>query len=186
MPEWGGTRPGAGRKPKQPGKTRVSLSTRISERSSEQLRAYAKTANKPLGEVLDEMVLFVGEQPGFAERVVAPAEPVGPASGPWTQAFVDLLPGGVAVVDGTLTVRLANPAFLAVAGPLAVIIGRPLDEVLGGDTVALREAGRLAWSDGLVRTALYGGGEVRICPMRDAAGGPLGLAVFLASADGAG
>lgn len=92
MPEWGGPRPGAGRKPKQPGSTRVTLSTRISEQSSERLRAYARRSGKALGEVLDEMVTFVDQQPAFEAQAGT-----GAPAGLWlTQpAFIDLLPAAL-------------------------------------------------------------------------------------------
>jgi hypothetical protein len=59
MPDWGGQRPGAGRKPKVPGQLRVTLSTRISEASMARLKALSHRENKPLGQLLDEMLLGV-------------------------------------------------------------------------------------------------------------------------------
>src|SRR5688500_550215 len=67
MPGRGGARAGAGRKPKSPGHPRVSLSTRISDESSKQLRAYAAAAGLPMGQALDEMLAFASMRPLFAE-----------------------------------------------------------------------------------------------------------------------
>lgn len=87
MPEWGGPRPGAGRKPKEPGKSRVSFSTRISMTSSERLRAYARSSGKSLGEVLDQVIAHVASDPTFEATLasstpavspeIQPAEPLG-------------------------------------------------------------------------------------------------------------
>lgn len=65
MGHWGGHRPGAGRKPKEPGRTRVSLSTRVSDSSAQRLRALANRTGKTLGQVVDELVAFVATQPAF-------------------------------------------------------------------------------------------------------------------------
>lgn len=79
MPEWGGPRPGAGRKPKLSGETRVTLSARISQPSLERLHAYARQSGKSLGEILDGLVGFVEGRPGFEEFLI-PADEVQPPS----------------------------------------------------------------------------------------------------------
>jgi PAS domain-containing protein len=63
----GGARAGAGRKPKNPGHPRVSISTRISDESSRQIKAYAEAAGLPVGQALDEIVAFSSMRPLFAE-----------------------------------------------------------------------------------------------------------------------
>lgn len=80
MGNWGGPREGAGRKPKEPGQKRVTLSTRISGRSSEHLRAYAERTGKTLSEVLDEMVAYVAGQPAFDDLLAELREHDLPAS----------------------------------------------------------------------------------------------------------
>lgn len=80
MGNWGGPREGAGRKPKEPGQKRVTLSTRISGRSSDHLRAYAERTGKTLSEVLDEMVAYVAGQPAFDELLAELREHDVPAS----------------------------------------------------------------------------------------------------------
>ncbi|MDB5100815.1 MAG: hypothetical protein JWM80_5236 [Cyanobacteria bacterium RYN_339] len=126
MPDWGGPRPGAGRKPKQPGKSRVTLSTRISEDSARILKAYAERTGKSQGEVLDDMVTFVQSQPGFEGAhgpVSSPAEPDA-----YVRGLIDQMPGAVAFVDARMALRLANDEFRLLMGNEAV--GRSCHDAL--------------------------------------------------------
>lgn len=197
MSEWGGPRPGAGRKPKQPGKARVTLSTRVSVQSSEQLRAYAKSAGKPLGEVLDAMVSFIARQPAF--MLPAAAEPpdgttVAPLAGLppdlLNQAFLDLIPGGVAITDTGLVVRLANPAFHAAVGLAPqTLVGQRLDELFSTTFQQARDACRRALAAGETHVVLCNNAspvscwEVRVCPVYDPAGVIQGVAVHIGGLD---
>lgn len=65
MPEWGGYRPGAGRKPKQPGSYRVSLSTRVSQDTSQWLRERVKHTGRTFGELIDLLVAFAQTDASF-------------------------------------------------------------------------------------------------------------------------
>lgn len=71
MPDWGGPRPGAGRKPKQQGMNRVTFSPRVAAQTSQRLRSYAKRAGLPLSEVVDELVCHVEGDETFMARLLA-------------------------------------------------------------------------------------------------------------------
>jgi hypothetical protein len=126
MPDWGGPRPGAGRKPKQPGKSRVTLSTRISEDSARQLKAMAERTGKSQGEVLDDMVAFVQQQPAFEAALAQPREL--PAPNAYVRGLIDQIPGAVAFLDTGMALRLVNEDFRKLLGDDAV--GRSCHDAL--------------------------------------------------------
>jgi hypothetical protein len=151
MPDWGGHRPGAGRKPKEPGKNRVSLSTRVSEKSSRELREYARRTGKSLGEVLDDILAFAASHPAFEAYLAeldspeesAPAYPE-PAAGldhgalpaERTRTTVVVTKAdGVAAIEVTLAGPEADPSEGApLSGPA------PLGMPLAGVPLATEDA----------------------------------------------
>lgn len=76
---WGGARPGAGRKPRQAGRPRKAISVSVSRDAYEALAGYAERAGKSLSEAADEMLLasaarspFAPEPPPEGLEVVVP------------------------------------------------------------------------------------------------------------------
>lgn len=162
MTKWGGPREGAGRKPKEPGQRRVSLSTRISGPNSEALRAYAGRTGKTLSQALDDFVAYAAGQPPFAallndlEAQHAPpntiaklmdaasafddmakrvehSEDVLADQQAFIRTLVGQLPGALIVLDEAGQVRLANDAAGRYLGQLPdTLVGRTLQSVLPG------------------------------------------------------
>ena len=146
MPEWGGPRPGAGRKPKEPGKSRVTLSTRISEDSSRRLRAYTERTGKSMGQILDELVAFVDGRPDLRSSfmgdevsvaLVAPSTEgtldgtPEPAWGPSLAELVEHIPASMAYMDTQSILRLVNAEFKALLGSDGNdLVGRSCQEAL--------------------------------------------------------
>jgi hypothetical protein len=119
----GGARTGAGRKPRNPGERRVSLSTRVSPSSSIGLRAYAESAGMSLSEALDEMLaIALQQQLGLACVAAEPQEANPPAEQRLTQELeaqrallaniIRHAPAGILFIDKDLLVRWVNPHYL--------------------------------------------------------------------------
>jgi hypothetical protein len=156
----------------------VALSTRVSERCSEQLRAYAKRAGRPLGEVLDEMVAFVGDQPAFEDRLAGPNVPEGP---PLAQHVIDMLGGGLAVADADLVICLANQAFRDLLGDAgAALVGERLDRLAVAWAAEAGALGREIVSTGrAARRAFDGGLALQGLPLHGPEGATVGVAMYV-------
>lgn len=143
MPEWGGHRPGAGRKPKEPGRSRVTLSTRVSDACYARLKRYAADTRKSLGEVLDELIAFASDHPEFDAALVGePVEtslaivPPPPEGGRTTDfgaavgILMENLRGSAAYLDGKLVVRMVNQEFQALLGGADELVGKSCHDAL--------------------------------------------------------
>lgn len=143
MPAWGGQRPGAGRKPKEPGRSRVTLSTRVSDVCYARLKRYAVEAHKSLGEVLDELITFAAERPEFKTALGGePVEttlaivPPQPEPGRPTDfsasvgILMDNLRGSAAYLDDEAVLRLVNQEFQALLGGAEELVGKSCHDAL--------------------------------------------------------
>jgi hypothetical protein len=146
MPEWGGHRPGAGRKPKEPGRSRVTLSTRVSDACYARLKRYATDTHKSLGEVLDELIAFASDHPEFeailagepveATLAIVPPqpdqpEPVRPVDFAATVGILmDNLRGSAAFLDREAILRLVNQEFQTLLGGQEDLIGKSCHDAL--------------------------------------------------------